>query len=59
VGGFYVFNRADDVTDYLSSTLWASVKTNPAFSGFEIRQFAVADELTALTSSVGAGRHDT
>ena len=58
VGGFYVFARAVDVDNYLSSTLWASVRTNPAFSGFEIRQFGVLDELTAVTSSVGAGRHD-
>lgn len=50
VGGFHVFTDEASIDGYLGGALWGSVATNPAFSDFAFRRFAVVDALTALTS---------
>ena len=57
VGGFYTFTTAADIDAYLAGALWASVATNPAFSGFRFERYGIVEELTALTSPAAlAGR---
>ena len=51
VGGFHVFASRQDAEAYLNSELAAGLTSNPAFSDFQIRHFAVLEELSAITGS--------
>ncbi len=51
LGGFYVFTSREAAESYLNSQMVAGLTSNPAFSDFQIRQFDVLEELSALTGS--------
>lgn len=51
LGGFYIFASREAAESYLSSQMVADLTSNPAFSDFQIRQFDVLDELSAITGS--------
>ena len=51
LGGFHVFASRQDAEAYLNSELAAGLTSNPAFSDFQIRHFAVLEELSAMTGS--------
>jgi hypothetical protein len=51
VGGFHIFVDQESADQYFESELYAGVLANPAFSNFEMRQFDVLDELSAITGS--------
>lgn len=49
-GGSYVFENEEAAHTYLQSELVAGLTANEAFKDFEVRTFAVIDELTAVTA---------
>jgi hypothetical protein len=51
VGGFHIFTNRQAAESYLDSEMAAGLRSNPAFSDFEIRHFDVLDELSAITGS--------
>jgi hypothetical protein len=51
LGGFHIFTSREAVDGYLGTDLAAGLIANEAFSGFQVRQFDVLDELSALTGS--------
>ena len=51
LGGFHVFASRQDAEAYLNSELAAGLTSNPAFSDFQFRHFAVLEELSAMTGS--------
>jgi hypothetical protein len=51
LGGFHVFASRQDAEGYLDSEMVAGLTSAPAFSDFQIRQFDVLDELSAITGS--------
>ncbi len=51
LGGFYLFGSRQEADAYLDSVQAAGLTANPAFSQFQIRHFAVLDELSRLTGS--------
>jgi hypothetical protein len=52
LGGFYVFEHRADADAYLAGDLWATIETNPAFSGFTKSHF----DVIAVTAPVPARR---
>jgi len=56
VGGFHIFTSRRAADNYLDSEMAAGLRSNPAFSDFEIRHFDVLDELSAITGSPQAAR---
>jgi len=58
VGGFHIFTSRQASEAYLDSEMVASLTTNPAFSGFEIRHFQVLDDLSRITGSPGMALAD-
>jgi len=55
-GGFHIFTNRQAAENYLDSEMAAGLRSNPAFSDFEIRHFDVLDELSAITGSPQAAR---
>lgn len=51
LGGFYIFSSREAADAYLGSQMVADLTSNPAFSDFQIRHFAVLEELSAMTGS--------
>lgn len=51
LGGFHIFTDRRAADDYLASEMVAGLTANDAFSGFEIRHFAVLEELSCMTGS--------
>jgi hypothetical protein len=51
VGGFHIFVDQESADQYFQSEMYAGILANLAFSNFEIRQFDVLDELSAITGS--------
>jgi hypothetical protein len=51
VGGFHIFVDQESADQYFESEMYAGVLANPAFSNFEVRQFDVLEELSAITGS--------
>ena len=56
LGGFHIFTSPQATEDYLNSRMFADLRSNPAFSDFQIRHFNVLDELSAITGSPQAAR---
>ncbi|WP_162186111.1 YdhR family protein [Amycolatopsis jejuensis] len=54
-GGFYVFTDRTAADGYINGPLVKSLRAHPAFSDFDIRQFAVDPELSARTWLVARG----
>ena len=48
-GGFHVFASREAAEGYLASEMVADLTANPAFSGFEVRHYAILEEFTRLT----------
>ena len=48
-GGIYLFDDEASVKDLLEGPLTAQVLSHPALSDFSVKQFAVMDEITAIT----------
>ena len=48
-GGIYLFDDEDAVETFLASDLVGNVLAHPALSDFEVKQFDVNEELTAIT----------
>jgi hypothetical protein len=51
VGGFYIFTDRAPAESYLNSPMIGEVRANPAFSGFEVRHFAILESLSEITNS--------
>jgi hypothetical protein len=51
VGGFHVFTSRDAADAYLSSAMVEGLTSNPLFHGFEVRHYAVLDDLSRITGS--------
>ena len=56
VGGFHIFASREAADNYVNSEMAAGLRSNPAFSDFQIRHFNVLDELSAITGSPQAAR---
>lgn len=56
LGGFHIFTSRQAAENYLNSEMAAGLRSNPAFSNFEVRHFDVLDELSAITGSPQATR---
>jgi hypothetical protein len=48
-GGIYLFADEASVENYKSSSLFASVLSNPAFSDHTVKQFEVMEEVSRIT----------
>ena len=55
LGGFHLFTDRAAAERYLDSPLAAGLAAHPAFSRFEIRHFALLDELSRLTGTPQTG----
>ena len=51
LGGFHIFADRRAADAYLASELVAGLTANDAFAGFEIRHFAVLEELSRMTGA--------
>jgi hypothetical protein len=51
-GGFYLFTDADAATTYLDGPIIAATKAVPAFSDWDVQQFTVIEEFSALTRGI-------
>lgn len=49
IGGFYLFTDPTSVDAYLSSPMVAELRENSSFDDFEVRTFAVLDDLSRRT----------
>jgi hypothetical protein len=52
LGGFYLFTDSDAAQAYLDGEIISETKAVPAFSDFNVQQFTVAEELSAITRGV-------
>lgn len=48
-GGIYLFDDQQSARDYLEGPLAAAVTSHPALSDFEVKQFDIMKEVTAIT----------
>ncbi len=51
LGGFHVFTDRRAADAYLASAMVAGLTTHAAFSSFDVRHFAVLEELSRITGS--------
>jgi hypothetical protein len=51
VGGFHIFSDRASAERYLNGEMFGGVRSNPAFSEFEIRHFDVIEGLSEITGS--------
>ncbi len=54
LGGFYLFTDADAAATYLDGPIIAETKAVPAFSDWDVQQFTVIEEFSAITRGVPA-----
>lgn len=52
LGGFYLFTDRDAAQAYLDSEMIAETKAMPVFSDFNVQQFTVLEEHSAITGGV-------
>jgi len=50
-GGVYLFESATELEQYLNSSLFASVASNPAFSNLQINTFDVSESASVITGA--------
>jgi len=53
-GGFHLFRDRETADRYLAEMFEPAVATNPAFSNLRVEHFQVNEELSRLTSHIGA-----
>ena len=51
-GALYLWHSSEDMDTYLASDLWQAVQGNPAFTDFDVRDFAVIEPFTKATQPV-------
>ena len=51
-GALYLWRSAEDMETYLASDLWQTVQSHPAFTDFDVREFAVIEPFTKATQPV-------
>lgn len=54
VGGFYIFTDADAARAYLDGQIVADTMAVEAFSDWDVQQFTVLEDLSAITRGVPA-----
>jgi hypothetical protein len=52
LGGFYLFTDSDAAQAYLDGEIISETKAMPAFSDFNVQQFTVPEEFSAITGGV-------
>jgi hypothetical protein len=52
LGGFYLFRDSDAAQAYLDGEIISETKAVPAFSDFNVQQFTVHEEFSAITGGV-------
>ena len=53
-GGFYLFTDPDSAKAYLEGPIITQTRAVPAFTDFEIQEFTVLEELSAVTRGIPA-----